>query len=186
MKIGYEEIGRRRFLRVSGTAAIIAAFGAPVLVSPNGVLAVQLSGALDQHSADTLLAMLRRLYPHDSIGEIYYLNVVADLDGEAKVDAAAKKLLTDGVARLDEAMWVRFTQLSDGYKLKVLEALDGDPFFEKVRGKAIVSLYNQQLVWRQLGYEGASYPHGGYIDRGFDDLIWLSDPPAEASPPKRG
>ena len=27
------------------------------------------------------------------------------------------------------------------------------------------------------------FEHGGYIERGFDDLGWLPDPPDDASPP---
>jgi hypothetical protein len=38
-------------------------------------------------------------------------------------------------------------------------------------------------VWRHFGYEGASAQHGGYINRGFDDLNWLPDPDDQASPP---
>lgn len=186
MRNDVTDMDRRHFLRLSGTAAVVAAFGAPVLVSSNGALAVQLTGALDKHAAETLLAMLRRIYPHDRIGDMYYFNVVVDLDAEADKNADVRKQLTEGVARLDAAMSVPFAELSDGYQLKVLEAMAGDPFFQKVRGKAVVSLYNQPLVWRQLGYEGPAYRHGGYIDRGFDDLAWLPEPPAEASPPKRG
>lgn len=184
---GLGEMDRRRFLRASGTAAVVAAFGTPVLMSANGALAVELTGALDQHSADTLLAMLRRVYPHDGLlGDVYYLNVVADLDAEADKNPEVRKLLKDGVAALDSALSVPFVQLSHGYQTKVLEGMQGDPFFAKVHGKATVSLYNQKLVWRHFGYEGAAWPHGGYINRGFDDLAWLPEPPAHASPPKHG
>jgi len=48
---------------------------------------------------------------------------------------------------------------------------------------AVVSLYNNKLVWRHFGYEGASAPLGGYIKRGFDDLTWLPEPDDAASPP---
>jgi hypothetical protein len=46
-----------------------------------------------------------------------------------------------------------------------------------------LALYNNPLVWQAFGYEGASFDHGGYLERGFDDLGWLPDPPPEASPP---
>ena len=34
-----------------------------------------------------------------------------------------------------------------------------------------------------FGYEGEAFEYGGYIERGFDDLGWLPDPPEDASPP---
>jgi len=177
---------RRRFLRLGGAAAAVTAVSAPVLVASDRALAIELTGALDQHSADTLLAMLRRLYPHSSLGDIHYLNVVAALDGEAESNAETKTLLREGVKELDAAKSLAFKELSAGYQTKVLEGIEGNAFFEKVRGKAVVSLYNQKLVWRKLGYEGASFPKGGYINRGFDDLTWLPEPPASASPAAHG
>ena len=177
-----EPIGRRRFLRFTGAAAAAAA-GSRVLLAPTGALGVELSGALTAHEADTLQAMLRRLYPHASLGDRYYLNAVAVLDEQANDSAETRSLLKDGVAKLDRVLTLPFVQLSDGYRLKALRAIEDSPFFAKVRSTAVTAIYDQKLVWRQLGYEGASYPHGGYIERGFNDLAWLPEPPADASPP---
>ena len=44
-------------------------------------------------------------------------------------------------------------------------------------------LYNNPQVWQAFGYEGEAFEYGGYIERGFDDLGWLPDPPEDASPP---
>jgi hypothetical protein len=49
-----------------------------------------------------------------------------------------------------------------------------------------VSLYDNEMAFKALGYPGSSWEHGGYIARGFQDLKWLPDPPAEASPPPFG
>jgi len=55
-------------------------------------------------------------------------------------------------------------------------------FFEKVRSTEMVSLYNNEDVWKVFGYQGASYRFGGYLHHGFNDLNWLPDPPETASP----
>ncbi len=57
--------------------------------------------------------------------------------------------------------------------MEAIEAMDGTPFFATVRGDIVVSLYNNPLVWRHFGYEGASFDDGGYLERGFDDIGWL-------------
>ena len=186
MKPKIKGMNRRQFLQSSGTAAGVAVFGLPIITAPDRSWALELSGTLDQHTADTLLVMARRLYPHRTLNDIYYGRVVEALDQAAKSDSAVKMLLSDGVKTLDAAKYVRFLDLSPGYQTEVLEAMQDDPFFQKVRGTEVVALYNDELVWRHFGYEGASFPYGGYIDRGFDDLSWLPDPPPEASPPKRG
>jgi hypothetical protein len=84
---------------------------------------------------------------------------------------------------LDTAMPMPFPELSEGHQAAVLEAVEDTPFFQALRGKTIAVLYNDPRVWQAFGYEGESFFEGGYIERGFSDLGWLPDPPAEASPP---
>jgi hypothetical protein len=40
------------------------------------------------------------------------------------------------------------------------------------------------MAWAHFGYEGSSFEKGGYINRGFQDLNWLPEPPHSASPIK--
>ena len=180
-------MNRRQFLQSSGLAAAGAAAIASgsVLMASDGAWALEL-GALDGETGLTLLKMTRRIYPHETLADMYYAGVVEALDAEAAGDAGTAELLKTGVAELDGAMGIKWTALSDGNQLKVLEAISSGPFFQKVRGKAVVALYNNPLVWRHFGYEGASADFGGYFERGFDDLTWLESPPAEASPAKAG
>src|SRR5436190_296620 len=64
-----------------------------------------------------------------------------------------------------------------------LSALEETPFFGKVRGTCVGALYDNPLAYAHFGYEGSSWEKGGYLQRGFNDLKWLPDPPANASPP---
>jgi hypothetical protein len=43
-----------------------------------------------------------------------------------------------------------------------------------LRSDLIASLYNNPEVWPKFGYEGSSAEHGGYINRGFNDIDWPS------------
>lgn len=175
-------LDRRRFLQRSGRAVLVlGASGTLMFTDPERSWAMTLD-RLDEHTARTLLQMCRSLYPHDAIGDMYYAVVVEALDGEAAGDPATAALLTDGVAQLDAALGVPFAELSPGSRTTVLEAMQADPFFQKVRGSVVFHFYNNPLLWRQLGYEGPSYEHGGYIWRGFQDAGWLIEPDAEASP----
>ena len=178
-------MNRRQFLQTSGMAAAgtAAVASGAVLVAPDGAWALALS-AIDEHGGKTLLSMTRQIYPHDTLGDVYYAGVVETLDAEAASNVETAKLIKNGVAELDQAMGVAWLDLSRGNQLKLLESIQDSAFFQKVRGTAVVALYNNQLVWRHFGYEGASYPFGGYFDRGFDDLNWVEAPSAEASPAK--
>lgn len=176
-------LNRRQFLQTSSLAAagVAATASGAVLIAPDGAWALQL-GALDEHTAKTLLVMSRRIYPHDSLGDMYYVPVVEALDSGAKGDKDLNTLLTEGVAELDSAMRIKWLDLSAGNQLKILTGIQDSTFFQKVRAQAVVALYNNPLAWRHFGYEGSSYEYGGYIDRGFDDLNWLPQPPEDASP----
>ncbi len=167
-------MNRRQFLETTEAAAAGVAVLSLVtgVVAPGGARAMSL-GALDPHTAETLVRVCRLAYPHDFLGDMYYAAAVEGLDAKAAKDAKLAKLLKDGVAGLDAAFPPRFLDLSDGNQLKAVKEVASSPFFQTVRGHMVVALYNNKLVWRHFGYEGASAPFGGYIDRGFDDINWL-------------
>jgi hypothetical protein len=137
---------------------------------------------LNPHQAQTLFRMSQLIFPHMRIGDAPYWKVVADLDSAAKADPAVAKLLGQGVAQLDRAAGGKFIDLGKKRQVALLKAIDKGPFFQKVHGVELVTLYSDPAVWKTLGYPGGSYRYGGYLHRGFDDLAWLPNPPAMASP----
>ncbi|UOM35551.1 gluconate 2-dehydrogenase subunit 3 family protein [Acuticoccus sp. I52.16.1] len=178
---------RRRFIRGSLTAVgayAVAVSGVTWLVAPDKAWAVPYD-AFDPDLAQTLLVMTRAVYPHAAVGDAHYAVVVKALDAEAAgfEDKSRLDLLRDGAAALDEAAGGSFIDASEDARYAALEGMATTPFFQAIRGKAVVALYNQPEVWAVFGYEGPSYPKGGYLHNGFDDLSWLPDPPPEASPP---
>jgi hypothetical protein len=178
-------INRRQFLESSGQVAgvvVVATSGVTMLIDPKGAWAMTLE-AIPAEEAQTLLQALRVIYPHAALSDHYYAQVIAALDADAKGDPAVAAMLEEGVAGLDRAGAVPFAELSPGNQRRALEAIASDDFFQVIRGKSILVLYNQPLVWQAFGYEGEAFEYGGYLERGFDDLGWLPDPPDEASPP---
>ncbi|MFB9262960.1 gluconate 2-dehydrogenase subunit 3 family protein [Bradyrhizobium erythrophlei] len=126
----------------------------------------------------TLLKMARDIYPHDFLGDSYYITAVKPWDAKAAKDPAVKSLINDGVARLDQEANDRhkmpYAQVPwENDRVALLQRIEQTAFFQKIRGDLIVSLYNQKEVWPRFGYEGSSAEHGGYINRGFADIDWL-------------
>lgn len=178
------DMNRRAFLKTSGGAAT----GVAIASAAGGTLGFSVNAwakelkTLSEHEAKTLLMVTRQIFPHPFLGDSYYAVVVDDLDAEASGNKDALGVIKNGVADLDKARGIKWIDLSDGYQLEVLKGMESSALFQKVKGKAIVSLYNNPLVWREFGYEGPSAQLGGYINRGFDDLRWLENPPESASP----
>ncbi|WP_220456297.1 gluconate 2-dehydrogenase subunit 3 family protein [Rugamonas brunnea] len=169
---------RRGFLRGSGMALGAAAVAPAALAMP---AADGLAGAfhtLGPATGKTLLRMARDVFPHDRLADRYYADAMAPYERKAAKDPALKALLQDGVAQLDRAAMARFGQPYAGVaaeddRVSLLKAIEAGPFFQKIRGDMVTSLYDNKAVWPLLGYEGSSWEKGGYLHRGFNDIDWL-------------
>ena len=155
--------------------------GAIALLAPTRSWALQLT-TLSPHDGETLIRFARHLYPHETLEDAVYALVAKDLDTESQSDAATAKLLSEGVVELDEAAGGSWLELHAERQLGLLRARETTPFFQKIRSTAVVSLYNNDMAFAHFGYEGPAFSRGGYLGRGFNDLDWLPNPPASASP----
>jgi len=127
--------------------------------------------------------MGRTLFPHPKLPDAAYALLAKDLDAAAASNAATAKTLRDGIGQLDAKADGSFLKADPARRLAAVKSLEGQPFFNTVRGKAITSLYDNDMAFATFGYPGSSWEKGGYITRGFQDLAWLPEPPAAASPP---
>lgn len=174
---------RREFLQGSGVlTGTLAAGSVLVTLAPSRSWAVELK-TLSSAEGETLMKMGRVLYPHAKLSDAVYALLAKDLDADAGKSADTLKLLRDGVAALDKAAGGSFATASAAKQLEVVKAIEGQPFFNAVRGKCVTALYDNDMAYTTFGYPGASWDKGGYLTRGFQDLKWLPDPPAAASPP---
>ena len=167
---------RRQFFKIASAGTVASASGGiPMLFVPNAVLAEEVLGS---DAFKTLILIARDIFPHDRFADDLYANAVGVYADQAKADAALKKLLIDGVAQANAEANSKFGKSYTGVsteaqRLEVLTAMEKTPFFGKIRGDLVVSLYNQPAVWAKLGYQGPSAQLGGYINRGFNDQDWM-------------
>jgi hypothetical protein len=173
---------RREFLKgtglLTGTLALTSILGT---IAPSRVWAAELA-TLSTAEGDAILKFARVLYPHKTLPDAVYALVVKDLDTDAAGNAQTAATLREGVTRLNQAADGSFANASEAVRLKIAKGIEASPFFEAVRGKCIGSLYNNDMAFAHFGYPGSSWEKGGYINRGFNDLKWLPDPPLSASP----
>jgi hypothetical protein len=168
---------RRVFLQGAATAVPVVAVATSVAASIEDAWADDAS-ALAPATMKTLLKVARDIYPHDVLGDSYYITAIKPWDGKAAKDPAVKSLISDGITRLDQNARDRhklaYAEVPwEADRVVLLKEIEQSDFFQKVRGDLIVSLYNQKEVWPRFGYEGSSAEHGGYINRGFADIDWL-------------
>lgn len=171
------KLNRRIFLGGAAAAAPAAALAAGIGLSIENAWAEDAT-TLTAAIMKTLVKVARDIYPHDFLGDSYYIKAVKPWDGKAAKDAAIKSILTDGVRRLDQDAQRRHKVVYvdvpwEADRIILLQGIEQTDFFKKIRSDLVVSLYNQEELWPKFGYEGSSAEHGGYIKRGFSDIDWL-------------
>jgi hypothetical protein len=134
---------------------------------------------LSTEARAALVRLLRVAYPHRRFPDGPYERTAEEIISQLDASLWHRLALTQGLQSLDAAAGGSFAELDDDAALALLRSIEDAEFFRFVRGVAVVTLYNDPEVWGLLGYEGASYDQGGYLERGFDDLDWLPNPRIE-------
>lgn len=163
---------RRQLLARASAAGAGFVVGAGFIAAPDAAWATE-TQSLKPETFATLVQMARDIYPHDHVSDEFYVIAVKGYD----TDAAAEGIEA-GIAALNEAARGRgyAGYLAVGWerdRVDLLRAIEESAFFQTIRGGLVTGLYNQKAVWPLFGYEGESFSHGGYLDRGFDDINWL-------------
>ncbi len=132
---------------------------------------------IGQVGRQTLVRMVRAMFPHTDFPDGPYERTVEALLADAAATPYLAAMLAQGVRDLESLGDPPFDQLDEDGRRRLLERIQGTPFFAAVKAKAVSTLYSDHEVWEVLGYEGPSFEKGGYVARGFDDLDWLPNPP---------
>ncbi len=165
-------LSRRDLLKRATAAGTAFVVGAGFLAASDAAWAMETT-ALKPDTMATLVQMARDIYPHDTVGDEYYVTAVKGYD---TVEAAES--IEAGVAALNAAAQGKGydSYLAMGWerdRVDLLRAMEDSAFFQQIRGGLVTGLYNQKAIWPIFGYEGASFEFGGYINRGFNDINWL-------------
>jgi hypothetical protein len=165
------ETSRRRFV-----VATIAYSG--LLASGMGATLLRASTAWAQSAkghADELARMARLIYPHDSIADDVYAEVIDDILSAAADDASLMETLGDAVTALNAVQDGDWFEIDADDQIKAMKSVESEPFFAAIQGGVMARFYNHPKVWEHIKYPGSSVEFGGYVDRGFDDIDWLPE-----------
>ena len=166
------ESTRRRFL-----VAAITYSG--LLSSGIGLSVLRTSSAWAKASESDVEATLGRfarlLYPHDAIGDEVYAEVMGNILAVAANDAGLDGVIASAVSTLNSARDVDWFELDEASQIAVLSEVQGEAFFAAIRTQVGGNFYSHPKVWQLIKYPGSSKEHGGYVDRGFDDIDWLPE-----------
>jgi hypothetical protein len=173
-------IDRRQFLHgVSGVLSGVLGVSIPLAsLAPGRAWSLDLQ-VLSTSDAAALGAMVHTIAPHEGLDEAAYALVIAALDSAAAGSAQGRAELTAGIQNLG----ADFAAASEAERVRRLESIESSAFFQSVRLKTVMVLYDNPIAWAHFGYEGEAFSKGGYLLRGFNDLKWLPEVPLAASGP---
>jgi hypothetical protein len=174
-----ESADRRSFMRGMGVLTGVIALGNPLAaLLPGRAWALELR-VLSSAQAAALLAMIRTIAPHDTLDDAAYALVVNAADADAAASPQARADLNAGIATLGGG----FAQSPEDERVRRLKQIETGAFFQSMRVKTLLVLYNNPIAWAHFGFEGEAFSKGGYLLRGFNDLKWLPEVPLADSGP---
>ena len=166
---------RREFLQMSGRIFLSAS---ALSLSPFSLSASDISNLnlknIDSSSAHMLAEISRLLFPHSNLDDAIYLQVVKDIEHDIEVRPETKKLITKAIEQLNSQANGHWQDTPVSKQLHILSQSQTSEWFGYLRNRSIESLYRNPVVWKLVGYQGSSIEHGGYLNRGFDDIDWLN------------
>jgi hypothetical protein len=161
---------RRRFIVAALTFSTVSA-----LVPGQSWLRSSAAWAesVDPAETDAMARMARLLFPHDGMPDRIYADVISKVFDNFAGDSATENLLTTAVQALDAQGGSPWFDLPEENQVAAIMAVQDQPFFASILASVRGAFYYEPSVWRYLDYPGSSKQHGGYKDRGFDDIDWL-------------
>ncbi len=172
--IPLEVAARREFLLALGQLG----FGAAALsLSPLTLNASQAEAIglahLDSEASIVAVQVARLLFPHQSLENEIYIQIARDIDSDISRRPQVNTWMESLPKLLDQQCDGQWLEMSLPVQIEALRKLEETETFFYLRNRTIESLYRNPAVWKLVGYEGSSIEHGGYLNRGFDDIDWL-------------
>lgn len=121
-----------------------------------------LPGCTGVDDGEPLSDLAYALFPHPELTKSTYGDLATSFAKQSPQDAATLTALSSEMSSVGYSQWIE-----TNYNLPELQAY---------RFSVMIGLYANDETTSVFGYEGPSFEHGGYLDRGFDDLTWLSGP----------
>ena len=165
-----EHSTRRRFLVAAVTFSSVAA-------SLPGIswLSSSAAWAGEDTLTGVLVQMARLLFPHDGLTDDVYASVMKDVLAAAADDAALSSSLDAAAAAFDFGQHEPWLLLGEADQFAVMQRVQDETFFTEILASVRQHFYYDPRVCKHLDYPGSSKEYGGYINRGFDDINWLTE-----------
>lgn len=158
-------LSRRKFIvRAIAASSVVTLPHGSLLARPDAIAA-----NLDQ------LLIAKRLFPHDGLADDVYAQVGQSVFDSFAANPASAGLLDLAEAALNAQVEGDWIDADEDLQAAALKSIESEAFFGAILGALRGTFYYHPKVWAHINYPGSSKQHGGYINRGFDDIDWLPE-----------
>jgi hypothetical protein len=140
--------------------------------------AVSVAPKIAEAQTQTLLQYAYLLLPLVEPTHARYREVADRVSLLASQVPAMAALMEGGIAALNSTDKGPWLELPEPEQVAIIQGLAGTPFFNFLHWTTAEIVMRDPALWAELGYQGSSIEHGGFLNHGFDDIDWL--PPAPA------
>lgn len=165
-------LSRRALLSRSLATGALFVVGGGFVAARDAAWALETT-TLKPETLATLIQMARDIYPHDKIADRFYAIAVKGYDTAERAEFIENGVIALNTIAQSQGHSSYLGAAWEDERVSVLKTIEHSDFFQTIRSGLVTGLYNQKEVWPIFGYEGESFSHGGYIDRGFNDIDWL-------------
>lgn len=168
--MNYFVITRRKFM-----VAAIALSGTTASTSVLQPISAWAQASDGRHPGRDMLRMARLLYPHDSLSDDVYAEILDAALLATAVDESFAVMLGDVGAALDSQTGGDFVAAGETAQLAAMRVIDGDTAFVAIQAAVRTGVYQHPACWAAIGYGGPSFQDGGYLHRGVGEIDWLPE-----------
>lgn len=150
------------------TISQLAAAAALVSCSDSNDLSTTAPTTTENSDLELLASVTYDVLPYPELSaEIYVKAAQHVIDLNSAVIASGLQQLRDAANN------IAWKDVAEAKRVAILTTLQGTPFFAELRNNTVQVLLREPDVFKIVGYGGSTIEHGGYINRGFNDINWL-------------
>jgi hypothetical protein len=133
------------------------------------------AGQVDEAVRSAMVRMARLLYPHDTLTDEVYAEVLDRALSETAASGSFSAELDQAAGALAEQSAGAWLELDEPAQIAAMRNIETQPYFLAIQNSVRTGIYNGAAFWRHVGYPGPSKDFGGYLHRGAGDIDWLPE-----------
>lgn len=161
--------------RVSRRRFILMALAASGVASTSRLFLSGGAAWAETGEQSELARLARLLLPHAGLSDSVYASVADSVFSSLAANPSTAQLIDTAETALDAQQDGDWVDSSVAAQVDAIRSIQGEAYFAAILATVRGAFYYHPDVWKHIDYPGSSKEHGGYKNRGFNDIAWLPE-----------